>query len=121
MILFCTEKRLKIEKQNAVIDFMKTRVPAIKEDAVNSYVKEQEKFASIVDQQPKCVWNDEPVYFNFPYGTKVVSVTREDYDTEMEHTQVKLLVGESVITESRYKISREAHREIVEGLTSKNK
>lgn len=116
MIYLHTDKYLdRLQKEiseQAVINFINDKVPEIEKQAVERYIEEQQKFASIVDDQPKVVWNDEPVFFNFPSEVTVISITRQHYGTEQEHTMVQLLVG-GCITENRWGISREAHKELV--------
>lgn len=84
--------------------------------AVENFQIEQRKFASIVDSQPKVVWNDLPTYFNFPWDSTVVSITRINYGTESEKTLVHLLVNGN-INELVYGISREDHAYLVEKYT----
>lgn len=123
MIYLHTDKYLdrlaKETSEQAVINFINTKVPEIERQAVERYIEEQQKFASIVDDQPKVVWNDEPVFFNFPSEVTVISITRQHYGTEQEHTMVQLLVS-GCITENRWGISREAHKELVKEFVRPN-
>jgi len=106
------DRLYKETSEQAVINFINTKVPEIERQAVERYIEEQQKFESIVDDQPKVVWNDEPSFFYFPPGITVLSVTRENYGTQQEHTMLQLL-NEGQISECRYEISREAHKEVV--------